>query len=71
MKNSYLRNVVNEAYINSKAAPKRAIFINLSNGGSEIIPADEVKEATQGLRGVRGEGGVVVYKGEEYLVVIN
>ena len=70
MNKNYLRNVVNEGYVNPKAASKRAIYINLYNGGSEIIPADEVKEATQGLRGIRGEGGVVVYKGEEYLVVV-
>lgn len=70
MKKGYLRNVVNEGYINSKAASKKAIYINLYNGASEIIPTSEVKEATEGLRPVRGADGVVVYKGEEYLVVV-
>ena len=70
MNKNYLRNVVNEAYLQPKAAPKKAIYINLYNGASEIIPADEVKEATAGLRPVKGEGGTVVYKSEEYLVVV-
>lgn len=70
MNKNYLRNVVNEAYIQPKAAAKKAIMIDLYSGSSEIIPSNELKEATAGLRPVKGEGGTVVYKGEEYLVVV-
>jgi len=71
MNKKYLRNVVNEAYIQPKAvAPRKAIMINLYSGSSEIIPSNELKETTAGLRPVKGEGGTVVYKGEEYLVVV-
>jgi hypothetical protein len=71
MNKNYLRNVVNEAYIESKAvAPRKAIMIDLYSGRAEIVPPDEIEEATAGLRRVKGQGGIVTYKGEEYLVVV-
>lgn len=71
MNKNYLRNVVNEAYIQPKAvAPRKAIMIDLYSGRAELIPSDEIEEATEGLRKVKGQGGVIVYKGEEYLVVL-
>jgi len=71
MNKNYLRNVVNEAYIQPKAvAPRKAIMIDLYSGIAELIPHDEFEEATAGLRRVKGQSGIVTYKGEEYLVVV-
>lgn len=46
---------------------KKYILIDLYTGKSELIPADEVKEATYGLK--KKKGATNVWKGEEYIVV--
>ena len=46
---------------------KKYILIDLYTGKSELIPSDEVKEATYGLK--KKKGVLNVWKGEEYMVV--
>lgn len=46
---------------------KKYILIDLYTGKSELIPSDEVKEATYGLK--KKKGVLNVWKGEEYIVV--
>jgi len=46
---------------------KKYILIDLYNGSSEILPAEEAKEAIKGLK--KKKGDVTVWRGEEYLVV--
>lgn len=46
---------------------KKYILIDLYTGMSVNIPADEVEEATYGLK--RKKGALNVWKGEEYMVV--
>ena len=46
---------------------KKYILIDLYTGKSELIPSDEVKVATKGLKKVKGD--VNVWQGEEYMVV--
>ena len=43
------------------------IIIDLYDGGSEMIPASEAKQATKGLKKIKGD--VNVWRGEEYMVV--
>ena len=43
------------------------IIIDLYDGGSEMIPASEAKQATKGLKKIKGD--VNVWRGEEYIVV--
>jgi hypothetical protein len=62
---SYFKNVINEAYV--KGSQKRYYMIDLYNGRAEELPLDEVADATEGLRRVRGD--VRTWKGEEYIVV--
>lgn len=46
---------------------KKYILIDLYTGKSELIPSDEVKVATYGLK--KKKGVLNVWKGEEYMVV--
>jgi len=78
MKKSYFRNVINEGYIKGKREPwrsnpaVRAILIDLRTGKAEEIPAveEEIDNWIEGLRPVKGKGGLITYKGEEYMVLI-
>ena len=71
MKNSYLRNVINEGYLKPKiSGPKRYIMIDLYSGRAESVPQEDIDEAIYGLRRVKGKDGMITYKGEEYIVVV-
>ena len=78
MKKGYLRNVVNEGYVKGGKEPwrsnpaVRAILIDLYTGRAEEIPAveEEINNWIEGLKPVKGKGGLITYKGEEYMVVI-
>lgn len=73
MNKNYLRNVVNESYIQPKAASKKAIVINLEYGNEEFsqaIPSSEIKEATEGLEPIKAKNGLVIYRAETYVVVV-
>ena len=37
---------------------------------SEEISSDELFDATEGLKAIKAEGGIVIYRAEEYIVVI-
>jgi hypothetical protein len=71
MNKGYLKNVINESYVRGKvnSAP-RVLFIDLYTGKSEDISADEIPDATEGLRPVKGQNGVITYKGEESMVIV-
>ena len=43
------------------------IIIDLHDGGSEIIPASEAKQATHGLKKIKGDANV--WQGEQHMVV--
>ena len=73
MKKGYLRNVLNEAYIQPKATSKKAFVINLEYGNeefSEVIPSSEIAEATEGIEPIRAKNGLTIYRGETYVVVV-
>ena len=56
MKKGYLKNVINEAYVTGKvSSTPRVLFIDLYTGRSEDISADEIPDATEGLRPVKGK----------------
>jgi hypothetical protein len=78
MSKGYLKNVVNESYIKNKGElwrsnpAVRAILIDLYTGRAEGIPAveEEIDNWIEGLKPIKGKGGIITYKGEEYMVVI-
>lgn len=37
---------------------------------SEEISTDELLDATEGLKAIKAEGGIVIYRAEDYIVVI-
>ena len=73
MNKKYLRNVINESYIQPKVSSKKAIVINLEYNNeefSEVIPSSEIAEATEGLEPIRVKNGLTIYRGETYVVVV-
>ena len=53
--------------MNKKIKTAKYILIDLYDGGSEEIPATEAKQATKGLKKVKGDANV--WQGVEYMVV--
>jgi len=53
--------------MNKKIKTAKYILIDLYDGGSEEIPATEAKQATKGLKKIKGDANV--WQGEEYMVV--
>ena len=45
-------------------------IIDLYTGKVDVLPKGEFEDATDGLEEVVSEGGIVSYRGEEYIVVI-
>jgi len=38
--------------------------------GSEEVPSYELEEATEGLKPIKARGGIVIYRAEDYLVIV-
>jgi hypothetical protein len=47
----------------------KAIIIDLYTGEADVLPEDEIKEATRGLKKIKTEAATT-WKAEEYIVVV-